>query len=332
MKKVTLSQIAEACGVTKGAVSRALANKYNVSEETTYLIKQKAIELGYDFSKLRTNKNKKKHVAILCPSRLFFKENFWQQIVKTASSTLSRKGIKVDYFIFDEKDINKENLSNLNKKNYSGFMVVHYNNKEIMDVLIKSSLPVVVIDPKFNNSESTSVKFSNFDSMYKATQHLIDLGHKRIAYYGSDSHSVSFLERHNGYLSCIASNNLESCNILFDNTLRDYADNSLLNKVIKEFKPTALICANDIIALNAYKTINALGLNVPDDISVIGFDNVELSKNSYPSLSTFNIPLLEIGEEAAEYLTKVIEKNKISYSQVVIRCDYIERDSVKERK
>lgn len=332
MKKVTLSQIAEACGVTKGAVSRALADKYNVSPETTYAIKQKALELGYNFNKLKINKEVSKKVLILCPSRLFFKEDFWQTIIKAASDRLSKSMINTEFFIYDENNI-KESLINLKKAKYKGFIVIHYDNEELMDELSKCCVPTVIIDPKYDSQDGTLVRFSNYASFKSATNYLIKLGHKRIMFYGSNSHSTSFKERYDGY--CSAINDKKEINHIeldFDNKNRDYAADNEFKKIIQDFKPTAVLCANDLIAISAYKVIKSLGLKIPDDISIIGFDNVKESERLRPKLSTFDIPLKEIGDEAAGYLIKVLQKNKINYAEVVVRCEFIERESVKEIK
>jgi len=328
-KKVTLEQIAKSCGVTKGLVSRALANKYNVSDEMSYMIKQKALELGYDFSKLKFNRNVKKKILILCPTRLFFKENFWQEIIKSITTTLSKHTIVVEYFIYEE-DNDLESLENsLKNNNYSAFILVHYNNPEITNIIFKKHVPVIIVDPKTICLEATQIKFSNYDSSYYATKYLIDFGHKKICFYGADSHSTSFRERHEGFLACMNDYKLKSEEVVFDNASKYYADDDALKNLIKNFNPTALVCANDIIAINSYRVINALGLKVPDDISVIGFDNVSNSETCHPKLTTFDIPRVELGKEVAEYVLKATENNKLQYSQIVIRCEFIERDSVK---
>lgn len=329
MKKVTLEDIAKECGVTKGAVSRALAGKYNVSKEMTYMIKKKALEMGYNFNKLKVSKKVNRKVLILCPSRLFFKENFWITIIKSSADKLSESGINTEYFIYDENNI-EDSLANLNKGHYCAYIVIHYNVRALMDALSKQCIPTVVVDPKFYGGDATYIKFSNFDSSYKATQYLIDKGHRRIVFYGSNEHSTSFKERFNGYISAVNSyENIEHYEIIFDNSNKYYADNEKFKKALQDFKPTAVVCANDLIAINAYRVIKALGLKIPDNISVVGFDNVQDAENINPKLTTFNIPLKEIGEETADYLINIIEKNKISFSEVVVRCAMIERESVK---
>jgi LacI family transcriptional regulator len=207
--------------------------------------------------------------------------------------------------------------------------------QQIVDVLASKGKPLVIVDPKTFHSEATQFKFSNYDSAYLAVQRLIEQGHTNIAFYGSDSHSLSFRERHEGYMACMENHNKEvnkPCSIIFNNDKKNYADEQMLIDALNNQPITAIVCANDIIALNAIKTINRLGKKVPEDISVIGFDNIRTGDFVTPRLSTFNIPRQEIGEEVAKYVANSIKSHQIPYSQIVIRCDFIERESNAEIK
>ena len=331
MKKITLDRIALECGVTKGLVSRALGGKNNVSDATREKIIRKATELGYDTSKLKVHKVSSNRVLLIGSSRILFREEFWQPIIIAISSTLSRSNLIVEYFAFEEDKIDDSVLKKLRESSCSAFIIMHVAPKEIVDTLLEKNEPVVVVDPKTFHSDATQFKFSNYDSTYLAVQHLIDQGHTNIAFYGSDSHSLSFRERHEGYLACMDNhkNEVTPYSIIFDNTNKDYADEEMLSKALENNPITAIVCANDIIALNAMKTIHRLGKKVPDDISVIGFDNIKTGEYMTPKLSTFNIPRQEIGEEVAKYVANSIKYHQIAYSQIVIRCDFIERESNK---
>ena len=331
MKKPTLEQIAKECNVTKGLVSRALGGKNNVSDATREKIIRKATELGYDTSKLKAYKVSSNHVLLISSARILFKEDFWQPIITSISSTLSRYNLILEYFVFDEGKIDDNLLKKLKDSSCSAFIVMHITPTSIMNVLISKNKPTVVVDPKTFYSEATQFKFSNYDSIYLATRKLIEQGHRDIAFYGSDSHSTSFRERHEGFMACMETHKGEVTpySIIFNNDKKNYADEDMLIDALKNNPITAIVCANDIIALNAMKTIYRLNKRVPDDISVIGFDNIRAGEFMSPRLSTFNIPRQEIGEEVAKYVANSIKSHQIVYSQIVIRCNYIERDSNK---
>ena len=329
MKKPTLEQIALECNVTKGLVSRALGGKNNVSDSTRERIIRKATELGYDTSKLKAYKVSSTHVLLISSSRILFKEDFWQPIITSISSTLSRNNLIMEYFVFDEDKIDDSLLKKLKESSCGAYIIMHVTPRSIMDIVISKNKQTVVVDHKTFYSEATQFKFSNYDSSYLATQRLIQQGHKNIAFYGSDSHSTSFRERHEGYMSCMEThkNVAKSYSIIFNNDKKDYADEEMLVNALNNNPITAIVCANDIIALNAIKTINRLNKKVPDDISIIGFDNIRTGEYVNPKLSTFNIPRQEIGEEVAKYIANSIKSHQIAYSQIVIRCDFIERES-----
>lgn len=329
MKKPTLDLIAKECGVTKGLVSRALGGKNNVSDETRDKIIRKATELGYDTNRLKAYKITSNHVLLISSSRILFKEDFWQPIITSISSTLSRNNLIMEYFVFDEDKIDEDLLKRLKNSSCGAFIVIHATIKAIMDVVIAKNKPTVVVDPKTFYSEVTQFKFSNYDSVYLAARRLIEQGHRHIAFYGSDSHSTSFRERHEGYMACMEAHKdkVTAYSLIFDNKEKNFANEEMLVSALTNNPITAVVCANDIIALNTYQTIHRLNKKVPEDISIIGFDNIKAGELASPSLSTFNIPRQEIGEEVARYVANSIKYHQVSLSQIVIRCDYIERDS-----
>lgn len=334
-KKVRLEDIARECGVTKGLVSRALAGKYNVGDEKRNEIMQKAVELGYDFSKLRSKKKKKSSVVVIVSHNILLKEDFWQPMLKNLYATLNRLSIKMEYFVFDSNNIDLQAVKKLKSNPCMAFVVLHHNPDSIFKELSKYGKPIIEVDPKFIHFLGvTQIKYSNYTSMYEATQRLIDYGHKNILFFGSDLHSYSFRERHEGFYSCIFKNKPKGVNgysLNFDNTDLQYCDNEMLTNFLQEHSEvTAICCANDIVALNAYRVIHNMGKRIPDDYSIIGFDNVASGRYASPSLSTFNVPREQIGDEIGLYIIRIKQDNKLQFSELIIRCDYIERDSVKK--
>ena len=330
--RVTLEDIAKACGVSKGLVSRALAGKYNVGEQTREIILKKVAELGYDQKNLRSRSAPLKKVLLVISSRIMLKEAYWQPIIRALVHTLDQQMAMLDYFIYHEENITQEDIDRLVETKTDAFVLIHTNPRIITDKLKLTRKPIVEVDPKsFHADGVTQVKFSNYDSMFVATRKLIEDGHRILAFYGSDLHATSFRERHEGFLACIQSHAAEgvkgfSC--IFDNQNLSYADEGMLTKLLKKEKPTALICANDIIALNAYKTIRRLGLRIPEDVSVIGFDNIQEGEVADPPLSTFNVPREDLGREVANYLLGTFHQRQLAYSQIVVRCPFIERGSI----
>lgn len=337
-KRVTLADIASEVGVTKGLVSRALAGKYNVSDEMRDRITQKAVELGYDFTKLRSKKPDAVKCSLIISKRILLKEDYWQPIIRSVSATLDRYNILLEYQIYDEEDLNLEFVDKLRRHKTSAFILMHENPLLIVNGFKDIKKPVVIIDPKyFHNDEFLQMKFSNYDSIYLATQCLIQNGHKNIAFYGCDEHAISFRERHEGFLACINAHRQKGVigyNIMFDNTDLQFGDYDLLKSYLvdQEKDITAIVCANDIVALNVYKAAYDFNIKIPDDLSVIGFDDIKEGEYANPPLSTFKVPRHEIGIEVGRYLINCFQNQQLLYNQVIIRCDFVERESVKKRE
>ena len=335
-KRVRLEDIARECGVTKGLVSRALAGKYNVGDETRNKIMQKAVELGYDFNKLRAKSKEKDSVILVVSSTILMKEDFWQPIMKNLYATLNRDSIKLEYCVFDPHAIDLEQIRQLKNKNCLAFVILHVNPDPIIAELSKFNKPIIEVDPKvMHYTGVTQIKFSNYTSIYEAVQKLIEYGHKTIAFFGADGHAMSFRERHEGFEASIddakrANKAIRGVPIIFDNSNLQYSDNKMLRDTLLENPDiTAIICANDICALNAYKVIASMGKRVPEDYSIIGFDNVQVGQYTIPPLSTFNIPREQVGDEVGRYLIRLTQPGQPQYSELIIRSEFIERGSIR---
>ena len=162
-KKVRLEDIARECGVTKGLVSRALAGKYNVGDETRNTIMKKAVELGYDFTKLRSKSKRKTSVVIIVSHTILMKEDFWQPIIKNMYATLNRASIKLEYFVFDSENIDLQSVKDLRDNPCIAFVVLHNNPDCIFKEL-----------RKFNTSLcSLSLGVSSFPPLQQLQAHKI---------------------------------------------------------------------------------------------------------------------------------------------------------------
>ena len=336
-KKTRLEDIARECGVTKGLVSRALAGKHNVGDETRSVIMQKAVELDYDFTKLRAKSKKKTSVVVTVAHEILMKEDFWQPILKNVYATLNRASIKLEYFVFDSQNLDTDSVRALKDNTCIAFIIIHKNPDTLFKELKKFNKPIIEVDPKYMHfTGSTQIKYSNYTSMYEATQKLIDYGHKHIMFYGSDAHSMSFRERHEGFEACIdnnKNNGVKGYSVIFDNSDLQYSDNELFINTLKNNKDiTGIVCANDIVALNVYTLLKEQGKKIPDDYSVIGFDNIRGGRYSDPALTTFHVPREQIGDEIGLYILRLMQENKPQYSEFIIRCNFIERDSIKDIK
>ena len=161
--------------------------------------------------------------------------------------------------------------------------------------------------------------------MVSAVKHLAELGHRRVAYLGGEESSYVTQERKNGYLDALKKSGLPQMDqlIAFAYFYDDF-ELSLLQGLLNA-GATAIICASDIIALNTVKKLQALGLQVPQDVSVVGYDGIPLTRYSNPPLTTVSQNGVEVGRQAFRLLQALLRGERIS--QLMLRPQLVVRDS-----
>jgi len=334
MARVTVQDIANKTGVTKGLVSRALTGKYNVSDAMREQITRAAVAMGYDFSKLRSKSKKRSKCLLIMSQKMLVNEDYWQPIIRAVTTTLETSGIGTEYFIYDEATVEEAGVAKLKNIDASGYVFISNNPQAYLTYTESTNRPVVVIDPRFiGTGKHLQIKFSNVSTVYDLTKILIENGHKGLLFYGPKGAVMSFIEREQGFTMCVheyKESGVSYYRVLFDNASGNYADNQAFEAALAAHpEVTAIVCANDIIAMNAIRSINKMGKSVPSDYSVVGFDNITESQPQFMNLTTANVPREELGVEAARYLIGHINSKQIKYSQIVIDCDVIARGSVK---
>ncbi len=334
-KKVTMEQIAAAANVSKGLVSRALADHYGVSEEKRSFIKMKATELGYDFGRIKTRAKKRRRCSLLISSRVLTRESYWQPIIRRLEDELSFAGIETNYFVYDENNFGEGDVQRLHGDGADAYVVMHKNFPFLMEELEKKKKPTVVIDPRFHmSSKFLQLKASNYDSSYEAAKYLIRNGLLRLLYFGSTSFSESYSERYQGAKACV--DDMKSCGAMLssldiDNSDYAFAAPEKLKAILSAGNTDAILCCNDLFAVSALKTVKEMGLRVPEDISIVGFDNTVESSIVSPELTTVDIPREQMGAEAANYLIRTLESGKAQFTSLVLNCVLVKRRSVKEK-
>jgi len=203
-----------------------------------------------------------------------------------------------------------------------------------IDIISEYNLPIVLIDYQTPHHEFPSVIIDNIQGGIVATQHLIELGHKTIAFIGGDIGHPSINNRLIGYKSAIANASLKNDEKLIITTakspdrLSGYNSAKILFKKKKKF--SAIFACNDAMAIGVMEYMKKAGIRIPEDISLIGFDDVEADLLLDPPLSTVRVPKIDLGIEAVQLLIDYIKaKNKLP-KKIIIPTELIIRGSTKK--
>ena len=199
------------------------------------------------------------------------------------------------------------------------------------ELSLLKKINIVLIDREINGMMAPIVKVNNFTGAYSAVKYLLAMGHKKIMYLAGIEGTRTNQEREKGYLSALKKAHINWKKEMTADFRLDTAYQKIMHYWLKlknsDELPTAIFAANDLMAIGALKAFTQLKVRVPEDISIIGFDNIPFSDCTYPPLTTIAQPTYQMGQKAVETLLRLIDKKKIKKS-VEFETKLIERDSV----
>ena len=329
--KATLKQISEKTGYSLATVSNVISHKKQVSAETSRIILSAAKELGYTASPQKIERiilvMYKKNGQILLETPLIL------SLIDGIEKEGQKRNIGTIIYNIDQREPDYQNKINslLQEKRCGILLLATELVWEDVKIFEQLKVPFVVVDAWFREGQFATVLMDNKETMEKAVEYLISAGHNKIGYIGSSIHAQNFAERKEGYLHAMEANGLTpekkyQVDVLPTTSGAQFSMNEYLET--NPELPTAYVAVNDIMALGSIKAMQEHGIRVPEDVSVIAFDNMPFSAVSNPALTTFNVLKEEIGRCAATML--FLQNSGTNYPmKVTIPNKLIIRESVK---
>ncbi|MCT8137043.1 LacI family DNA-binding transcriptional regulator [Anaerobacillus sp. CMMVII] len=332
----TIYDIAKKTGYSITTVSRALNDYPDVSAKTKKIILDAVKEIGYYPNSIARSLTTKKSwtlgVIFIEDLGVGIKHPFFSAVIQSFKQRVESSGYDI---IFLSQNIGTEKKSYLDHalhRGVDGIIVVssNYDNPEVQH-LMDSEVPSVVID--LHSNKSSVVYSDSFSGSEMAVSHLYALGHRKIAHISGHQRTFAGIERLRGFKKAVETLNLDiPDSYIVEGGFFSYEDGYLGMKKLLDLKerPTAVYAAGDMMAIGAISAINESGLNVPADISVIGFDDIEIAKYTTPKLTTVRQDTDLIGENAAKVLLNQINDNSKVFSAVTIPVQLVTRESTRE--
>lgn len=336
-KKVTLSQIAEAAGVSISAVSMALRGKDGLPAETIEHILQAAVALGYIRKPVAPVDGPRAHLrnlglVVKADAHISPLANpFYSYITAGVEETCRRKKISLLYTVMpvDEHNQPLELPSLLTDPEVGGILLAGtFIDRTLSSILVQATRPVVLVDSYAEFGDYDSVVSDNLLSARQATLYLVERGHRHIAVLGGSPHAYpSIHERVRGYEQAMRENNLTMHYIdcEFDRLSAYRATTQALTRYPYL---TAIFGVNDDLTLGAMSAAQDLGKIVPNDLSFVGFDDIEWAEKSTPPLTTMRVDKRGMGRMAVQLLSDRIEYPDSVPVTISLHARLIERESV----
>ena len=298
----SIKDVARLSGTSLGTVSRVLNGGASVNSNTRSLVQDAISELGYErnagASQMRSGRSGL--VGILLPS---LDVSFFGILAQALEQALFESGYHCLICNTSENEENEQRyISTLIGQQVDGIIAAAVVTTQNFSRLAGKSIPIIAVDRSANTITENLVSVDHRQGGWMMAQYLWQLGHRKIGILGAPSHSTPIQERIEGIKEFLTTKNLEPMAIALGEDHRLDACFSLAHGLLTAHRPTAVIGTTDIAAIGAIHAAHDLGFSIPQDISIIGFDNLPLSAHSFPTLTTVDQQISLVGELAAKAL------------------------------
>lgn len=327
-RRVTITDVAEAAGVSTATVSKVINARYGVAAATATRVQEVIDQLGYESSIVaRSMRSHRTNVIGILVAEF---EPFSAEILKGAAQALSSTGYELLAYTGARQSggpgWERRYLSRLSGTLIDGALIV---TPTVVDANV--AIPVVAIDPHEGPLGPPTVDSDNLTGALLATRHLTELGHRRIGFIAGRDDLASSALREAGYRQ-----GLEEASIPYDPALvrsgdyrLDVSRASATELLSLPDRPTALFAANDISAIGAMGAAQDMGLDVPGDVSVVGFDDIPESMATTPQLTTIHQPIQQMGAAGIAMLIELLDEQPLATTHVQLPTSLVVRGTTR---
>ena len=351
---VTVKEIAQGAAVSVATVSRVLNNQANVRQEVRQRVLDTATSLGYFTLNGKTSQadarppKPLKEIAFIYSSSVdshtAIVNPFWLRILQGAEREANKSSIKTTYRSVNElAHLPQLLLNTIKELGIDGVLLVGPATAEVVRTIQLSGLPVVLVDNYIPQTSIDAVLSDNFEGARQAVEHLLDRGHQQIGFIGGPFltteprpiNKVYTIERRAaGYRTALLDAGLKVDYNLYEaaNLTPDGGYQACKRLLERKAAFTALFCANDETAIGAMKALREWGLNIPGDVSIVGFDDIEMAEHYNPALTTVRVNKEGMGAAAIKTLiARANDPEAVSYT-VMLEVELVSRHSVAPNK
>lgn len=330
MAEVKMKDIAAAVGVSVVTVSNALSGRKGVSEDVRQLVEKTARDMGYN-QKKPEKPSQSGVIGVIASEKYITVGNsfYWamyQNVVYEASKLQSVTMLEIVTFEAEKKE---ELPKLMRERAISGLIIIGWMSKSYVEKIVGAAgVPIVLLDFQMKGIRCDAVMSSNYVGMYKMTRYLLDRGHKEIAFVGSIRANENIMDRYYGYKKAMMEAGVREWEdwVLED---RDLVE-GLSRVEIPKHMPTAFVCNSDWAAGLLYNELTGRGFRVPEDVSIVGYDNYLYGNPFAEKLTTYNVDMKQMARQAVKLLKGKMKGDDKYWGTRYIDSVVIERQSVKD--
>ncbi|NWL89941.1 MULTISPECIES: LacI family DNA-binding transcriptional regulator [unclassified Paenibacillus] len=325
-----IHDIAKAAGVSITTVSKVINNRPHVSPKTRARVQQVIRDEQFipNHTARGLVQGNSKTIGMFLTTGLT--HPFFSRVVVGLEKALKETGYDLLYLVQFDMGSDYSIVQHCLSRNVDGVLIFGFQSHDLnFEEMLQSGIPTMFIDMDFTGPRAGYITSENIDSIKMAVRYLHQLQHQRIAFINGHLDSYVGKQRFEGYRLA-----LQELDLPYDPKYISIGDFSKESgyAAMQEFlklsnRPTSVICCSDMIALGVMEAAAEAGLSVPDDLSVIGFDGIEMSRHTQPALTTVQQDFLTLGEQAIRSLNEMIHSPNLPPPSIIVPTSLVIRDS-----
>ncbi len=333
---VTIKDVAALAGVSPSTVSRTCKNNPSISEETKERVRKAMAELGYEpnFQASNLASQNSRTIGIILPAsaKEVYENSFYLEAIQGISHYCNGRQYMTTIVTGQDKAEILDAVRSMSRSGKVDGFIILYSKKDdpVIDYLFNEGLLYILIGKATQYTNQTIyIDNDNLLAGREAAEYLYQLGHRRIAYLGSDSSLMFSADRKAGYQLALASHQLpvrpEYC--VEVKNVSENNEEAIRGLLMQKDRPTAILVSDDILAVSLEKVCLENHLAIPEDLSIISFNNSLFARLTSPQLTSIDIGAGQLGSEAASQIINHIENPNLLATKIIVPHHLIERDS-----
>ena len=323
----TIVDVAKIAGVTPTTVSRVINNRGYISEKTRNKVFEAMRELNYQPNEIARSLTKKKTntIGIIVPH---ISHPYFSKLISNLENQASKKGYKIMLCNSKEEAEKEQEYLDMFKSNRVAGIVLCSGNVEASKINVGDT-PIVLLEKNFEEGY-LGIQCDNYKGGKIATEHLIDSGCKRLLHFsGVIGEDMPADYREKAFIDICEKEGIQyfvkKCDLSIYNDMNYYK--YIRDTLINLPKVDGIFASSDLIAAQVIQVCNELKINIPKDLKLVGFDDVDISKLTIPTITTIHQPITEMAKEAISFIDKKINNEKILNETIILEVKLIKRNS-----
>jgi len=334
LPNLTLEDVAKKAGVSRSTVSRVVNGYDNISDNVRNRVLKVIEETGYHphAAARALASQRTRIIGLILPHSvsMLFTDPYYPHLLKGISHACNQNQYTLAFFLFSSEEDEKINFNSIPSNGLLDGVLVqsdHLGKQRIINYLLDTKLPHVVIGRPRQPDKVSFVDVDNRNGAKEAVTHLIHLGYQRISTITGPLQSTVGIDRRNGYIDALYEQDVcVDPELIEEGDFTEQGGYNAMQRLISK-KSDAVFVASDMMAFGAIRAIKEHGLNIPEDIAVVGFDDIPLTTLTNVELTTIHQPVSKLGEQAVRLLLNIIESGDETPQNIIMETNLVTRST-----